>query len=165
MKILNIATIIALACQVPCGPARAQERGSRAIAGTWALQSIYEENDGGQDLDRWGARPTGHFIADAAGHFSFQLVGRGAIRLASASSPACSARSDREALAYVGTYAVDPEQGTITLRIEDATAAGWERSRPNAAVTVGGDRLDFVSSAETSPTGAFYTHLVWKRIN
>jgi len=29
----------------------------------------------------------------------------------------------------------------------------------------GRDRLDFVSSAEPSPTGAFYTHLVWKRAN
>ena len=164
MKILNAATILALACQAPC-LARAQEPGTHAIEGSWVLQSIYEENDEGQDLDRWGQRPTGHFVADAAGHFSFQLVGRGAIRVGGTSSPVCSARSDREALAYVGTYEIDPEQSTITLRIEDATTAEWDRNHPNASITVGRDRLDFVSSAETSPTGAFYTHLVWKRLN
>jgi len=165
MKLFNIATIIALAVQPSC-LARAEPLTAQAVEGSWVLQSIYEENDGGQDLDRWGERPTGHFIADASGHFSFQIVGRDAIRVASVlSSPLCTMPSDREALAYAGTYQLDPRQSRMMLRIEDATLAEWDRSHPNVSVTVGPDRLDFVTSGETSPTGAFYTHLAFKRAN
>jgi hypothetical protein len=163
MKILNIA-ILALVCQAN-GPASAQALDKHAVEGTWVLQSIYEEDDAGEELDRWGDKPTGHFIADTWGHFSFQLVGRGAIRVASASSaPGCSKITDREALAYTGRYVMNAEQGTITLAIEDATVAGWDRNRPKASIAVGQDTLDFVSSIE-SATGVFYTHLVWKRVH
>ena len=165
MKIFAVMPIIALICQMPC-LAQAQTPGSHAIEGTWVLQSIYEENDGGEDIDRWGERPTGQFIADASGRFSFQLVGRGAIRFATASSsPACSQTSDREALAYAGKYELDPEQDRIRLEVEDATIIGWDGNHPTASINISQDRLDFVSSTETSPTGAFYTHMVWKRRN
>jgi len=165
MRIFKIATIFALAC-LEASQASAESPQVRGIAGSWVLQSIYEEDDTGQDLDQWGERPAGHFIADAAGHFSFQLVGRGAIRFASASSaPVCSALSDREALAYAGTYVLDAEQSSITLQIEDATIAQWDKSHPKASIIIRAYTLDFISSAETSPTGAFYTHLVWKRVN
>jgi hypothetical protein len=161
MKILNL-TILALACGANW-PASAQARDKHAVEGTWVLQSIYEEDDAGEELDRWGERPTGQFIADIWGHFSFQLVGRGAIRFASASSaPVSSMITDRETLAYTGTYVMDAEHSTITLAIEDATVAGWDRKHPKASITVGQDTLDFVSSIG-SPTGMFYTHLVWKR--
>jgi len=165
MKTFSIAAIVALGSLMG-SPAGAEASAPDGIQGSWVLQSIYEEDETGQDLERWGERPAGHFIADATGHFSFQLVGRGAIRFASAASaPVCSALSDREALAYAGTYVLDAEQSKIMLQIEDATIAGWDKSHPEASITVRADTLDFISSVETSPTGAFYTHFVWKRLN
>ena len=164
MKTLSIAAVLALGSLVS-SPSGAEVPAPDGIQGSWVLQSIYEEDETGQDLERWGERPVGHFIADPAGHFSFQLVGRGAIRFASvASAPVCSALSDREALAYAGTYVLHAEQSKIMLQIEDATIAGWDKSHPEAWITVSADTLDLISSVESSPTGAFYTHFVWKRV-
>ena len=167
MKTIHTAIVAALLSSTLAFavPASAQQMNKQdGLEGTWALQSIYEENDGGEDLDRWGSRPTGHFIADASGHFLFQLVGRDAIKVAGAASLR-SAGSDREALAYAGRYQFDRAQGVIKLSIDDAALPDWDGTHPTASITIEGNRLEFVSSAETSPSGSFYSHLVWKRVN
>src|SRR5262249_5310207 len=44
------------------------------IVGTWQLDSIYEEDAGGEEIDQFGVAPTGLFMADRNGNFSFQIV-------------------------------------------------------------------------------------------
>lgn len=165
MRTLKAASAAALMLFLLCGSAQTQSI-ANPIEGTWILQSLYEENDSGEELDRWGDKPTGRFIADAVGHFSFQLVGREAIRVGTTeSSPKCSSRTDRESLAYTGAYLIDREQDRMKLHIEDATSAQWDQTHASVGIAVGPDHLEFVSSGETSLTGAFYSHLMFRRAN
>ncbi len=48
------------------------------------------------------------------------------------------------------------------VRIEQAEAATSEQES-TASISIEGHLLHFRSSAEASPTCAFYAHLVWKR--
>ena len=135
-----------------------------ALAGTWKLVSIYEENASGEEVDRWGDDRRGRFVADQSGHFMLQLVGRNPIRLESpAQSRACARRGAYESISYAGRYSVDEATDLMTLKIADATAPEFDHSARTAAISLEGGALHFRSSAEASPTGAFYAHLVWKR--
>jgi hypothetical protein len=149
-----------------CAPAAAAElpAGSRQhdIVGDWTLVSIYEEDAGGEDLERWSDNPRGHFTADADGRFTLQIAGSNAIRLADttgghSASPAW--------LEYKGTYIFDPAQATISFKLDQPPAPEWEKIRPAAEIKREGDRLHFTSSLGESPTGAFYVHIVWARTN
>lgn len=135
-----------------------------AVNGTWTLVSIYEEDDTGDDLDRWGNKPTGTFIADESGHFMLQLVGRNAINIATLSkSLAPRYIGDRCILGYAGRLLIDEAAGKVTFQIEAAVDKAWDTPRPSTSMSLKHDTLHFVSSAEVSPTGAFYLHAVWKR--
>jgi len=85
MRALNAAAVAALMLFLLCGSAQTQSI-ANPIDGTWILQSLYEENDSGEELDRWGDKSAGSFIADASGYFSLQLIGRGAIHVGAATS-------------------------------------------------------------------------------
>ncbi len=136
-----------------------------ALVGTWTLVSIYEEDELGADMDRWGDNPRGHFVADDAGHFMFQIMGRNVIRLAGAlPERACRNTKGYEGIAYAGSYVVDPERRTIALEVDDALLPEFDHSRRTGSISLEGDQLDFISAAETSPTGSFYTHIRWSSV-
>jgi hypothetical protein len=44
------------------------------IVGTWRLESIYEEDTTGEEINQFGVAPTGLFMADRHGNFSFQIM-------------------------------------------------------------------------------------------
>jgi hypothetical protein len=135
-----------------------------AIAGTWTLVSIYEEDDTGNDLDRWGNKPTGHFTADDSGHFMLQVVGRDAIEIATlAKSLVPRYVGDRRILGYAGRLLIEETASKITFQIEDAVDKAWDTPRPSTSISLTDNTLHFVSASEVSPTGAFYLHAVWKR--
>ena len=137
-----------------------------ALAGTWRLVSIYEENASGEELDRWGSDRNGRFIADRHGHFMLQLTGRNPIRLESPLQSRCrGVAAAYENIAYAGTFAVDEERDALALKIADAIAPDFEGSVRTTAISLEGEELHFRSAAELSPTGAFYAHLVWRRLN
>lgn len=136
------------------------------LAGTWSLVSIYEENASGEELDRWGSDRHGRFIADERGHFMLQLTGRNPIRFESPMQSRCRAGSAAtyESIGYAGTYTLDEERDVMMLKIADAIAPDFEGSVRTTAISLEGEELHFRSSAEPSPTGAFYVHLVWRRV-
>src|SRR5262245_3055167 len=117
--------IFACACLLPAG-ARDGKLDSRplrdAIVGSWTLVSIYEEDEVGEDLDRWGDRPTGHFVADASGRFMLQIVGRDATEIAMFAPSPLAPRylGGRGSLGYAGRLTVDESKGKLTLEIDDA---------------------------------------------
>jgi Lipocalin-like domain len=47
---------------------------SEQIVGTWRLESIYEEDTRGEEINQFGVAPTGLFMADRHGNFSFQIM-------------------------------------------------------------------------------------------
>ena len=139
------------------------------LVGKWVLTSVYEENDGGEDLDRWGTAPQGQFIADAEGRFSLLLVGRNITRIAENNAeracynlPACREFMDRRVIGYSGRLTASKGDEFI-LHVDDALDRGWSGLRIIASVTLKGDELHFITASDPSPTGSFYVHLAWRK--
>lgn len=64
-------TIAAARCNPPTqGPLHAEQ-----LVGTWRLDSIYEENAAGEEIDTFGGNPEGYLVLDKSGHFSLEVLG------------------------------------------------------------------------------------------
>lgn len=141
------------------------------IVGTWRLVSVYEENAGGEDIDVFGTDPQGQFIATDAGHFSFQIISREGRRLGanqqvtrvSETNGLSDGAGLRDALAYFGRYSLDQESGTLTLRVTYCLLRSCDKTVRKASIAFEGDKLVLTSASDPSPTGSFYSRLVWRR--
>lgn len=160
LRLSALAGLLFACTLVSPSHAREERPTLEAIVGTWTLVSIYEEDEVGEDLDRWGNSPAGRFVADASGYFMLQIIGRDPIRIATI---APRHAGDRRILGYAGRLAIDETTGKATFAIGDATEAAWDSHRPSTEMSIADDTLHFVSASDVSPTGAFYVHLVWKR--
>ena len=147
----------------------AQDKRTSPLVGKWTLVSVYEEDSGGEDLDRWGSAPQGQFVANADGSFSFLMVGRNVIRLAGTNAEqacarlrACRETMDRKVVGYTGTFSIS-ENGKLSLDIADGLERGWKGTKISADVTWRDHRMHFVTASDPSPTGSFYAHLVWRK--
>lgn len=147
----------------------AQDRTASRIIGKWTLVSVYEEDAGGDDLDRWGTAPKGQFIARADGSFSFLMVSRDVIRLAGnnaeracAGLRACRETMDRKVIGYAGTYSID-NKSKLLLDIADSLERGWKGTKIRTEARMEADQMHFVTASDQSPTGSFYVHLVWRK--
>ena len=139
---------------------------AKQIAGTWRMVSMYQENAEGEEIDQFGGAPQGMFMADHQGNFSFQIMSNRGRRLLANSPPAVvMARGDGllEAMTYFGIYVVDEGGRKLTLHIAYCLFKGCDRTDRDADFRIQGDTLEMTSVAESSPTGAFYSHTVWKR--
>jgi Lipocalin-like domain len=139
---------------------------SRQIVGTWRLDSIYEENAGGEDIAQFGTAPEGLFMADHQGNFSFQIVSSDGRRYAATGSPPAGITGSAglvEAMTFFGTYAVNKRDQKLTLHVAYCLFRSCDQTDRTAELKIHGKTMEFVSAAETSPTGASYSRLVWKR--
>jgi Lipocalin-like domain len=136
------------------------------IAGTWRLVSIYEENAGGEDIDQFGADPTGRFMADRRGNFSFQIMSDdGRAYSANTRSTVVKVRSEGilEAMTYFGTYRVDEAKHKLTLQVTHCLFRSCDGTDRTAELKILGDTMTLTSAFESSATGAPYSHTEWKR--
>jgi len=135
------------------------------IVGTWRLDSIYEEDAGGEQIDQFGVAPTGLFMADRHGNFSFQIVSIDGRRYAAkALSPVgMGAPGIIEAMTSFGTYAVNDRNHKLTLHVEYCLFRSCDHTDRTAELKILGDTMEFISTVDTLPTGASYSRTVWKR--
>ncbi len=136
------------------------------IVGTWRLSSIYEEDTGAEDIAQFGPGPKGLFMADRQGNFSFQIMSNGGRRYAaSGGSSAGMMRSARlvDAMTYFGTYAVDQQNHKLKLQVATCLYRSCDKTERTAELRIRGNTMEFISAGESTPTGAFYSHIVWKR--
>ena len=135
------------------------------IVGTWRLNSIYEEDSRGEDIDQFGVAPTGLFTADRNGNFSFQFMSIDGRRYAAKGlSPAgMGVAGIAEAMTYFGTYAVNEQSHKLTLHLEYCLFRSCDNTDRTAELKIIGDTMEFISTVDTSPTGASYSRTVWKR--
>src|SRR5258708_4822380 len=103
-----------------------------ALVGTWSLVSLYEEDVGGEELGRWGNSPQGRFIAGSEGEFTFLLIGKDLIFLATTDSElachairACREGMERKVTGYAGTYSVDETKSSMVFKVKDALERNW----------------------------------------
>jgi Lipocalin-like domain len=140
------------------------------IVGTWALVSIYEEDAGGEDVESFGNEPEGYLTLDSSGHFSLEILGA---PLKFASNERMNGTSSeykyamQQSLAYFGTYSVEgcDGDGSLKLHVRRSSFPNWNNAELQTSVTTQATSMEFTSAALPSPTGAFYGHLVWKRID
>ena len=136
------------------------------IVGTWQLVSIYEEDDGGEDIYRFGVVPMGRFMADRQGNFSFQIMNRGGrpyaanSRVPTVETPGVGIIG---AMTYFGTYAVDEKIHKLKLQIATCLFRSCDQTERTAELKFSGNTMELTSATEPSPTGATYTHMVWKK--
>lgn len=162
---LLAAVMAGLVCSDAAGSAEAAASGQVAsidalIVGTWRLESIYEEDSGGEDVARFGRAPKGFFMADGAGNFSFQIMNGDERRYAAGGGlPAVKP----PALIYSGTYALDRRNNKLTLHLSNCVFRSCDNADRTADLRIRGDTMELISAAERSPTGASYSRIVWKR--
>jgi hypothetical protein len=149
-------------------PTSVQERTrsmGEQIVGTWRLGSIYEEDAGGEDIDQFGVAPTGLFMADRHGNFSFQIVSIAGRRYAAkGQSPiGMGGAGIIEAMTYFGTYAVNEQHHKLTLHVEYCLFRSCDSTDRTAELKILGDTMELISTVDTSLTGASYSRTFWKR--
>jgi hypothetical protein len=148
---------------MPGAVGNAQPLSGRSLAGTWHLASLYDEEANGEEASTFGLTPKGRLVLDDSGHFMLQIVDD--LRWGACDRGGATAALDTAAagtLAYFGKYEID--RGTILFRVEAALSRRWEGSVRLAEFNLADGRLDLVSSALPSLTGAAYSHLAWQRI-
>jgi hypothetical protein len=135
------------------------------IVGTWWLDSIYEEDSRGEDIDQFGVPPTGLFTADRNGNFSFQIMSIDGRRYAAKDVlPAgIGVAGIAEAMTYFGTYGVNEQSHKFTLHVEYCLFRSCDNTDRTAEVKIIGDTMEFISTVDKSLTGASYSRTVWKR--
>ncbi len=136
------------------------------IVGTWRLASIFEQDAGAEDIAQFGPGQKGLFMADRQGNFSFQIMSSSGRRYAaSGGSSAGMMKSARlvDAMTYFGTYAVDQQDHKLTLQVTTCLYRSCDKTERTAELRIRGNTMEFISAAEMSPTGAHYSHIVWKR--
>jgi hypothetical protein len=104
-------------------------------------------------------------MADRNGNFSFQIMSIDGRRdAAKGLSPAgMGAAGITEAMTYFGTYAVNERNHKLTLHLEYCLFRSCDNTDRTAELKIIGDTMKFISTVDTSPTGASYSRTVWKR--
>jgi hypothetical protein len=104
-------------------------------------------------------------VADRNGTFSFQIMSIDGRRYAAKGlSPAgMGAAGIAEAMTYFGTYAVNERSDKLTLHVEYCLFRSCDNTDRTAELKILGDTMEFISTVDTSPTGASYSRTVWKR--
>ena len=81
------------------------------LIGTWDLVSNYAVRQDGSRLDPFGPNPTGRYMLDAAGHFSYMIYGSGRPKFASNNRREGTQEENKAAvqgiITFYGTYIVD----------------------------------------------------------
>ena len=137
------------------------------IVGTWRLESIYEEDAGGEEIDQFfGIAPAGLLMADPHGNFSFQIMSIDGRRYAAKGlSPVSMGNGGIvEAMDYFGTYAVNKGNHKLTLHVEYCLFRSCDATDRTAELKIYGDTMELISTVDVSPTGASYSRTVWKRV-
>src|SRR5215475_11271221 len=160
-QIPGLCTVAALCLLILApGAVRAESSLIDSVIGRWKLLSLYDEDGTGQDVTRFGHKPDGSLVLDPDGHFSLQ-IDRSPGALASVRDwnviAVGIAAARASMVAYSGRYYL--EGHTIHFIIE----RGLAPFAPATDVTIISERMDFISSTESSPTGSDYSHLIWER--
>jgi hypothetical protein len=134
-----------------------------AIVGVWTLVSIYEEDAGGEEINRFEDGAAGQLMADENGNFSLQMMNLSARRY-SAVPPAQSIDASDliDAITYFGTYFLDPTGERLTLRVERCLFRECDLMDQIITLKINGKVMEWVSIDAFSTTGAYYRQFVWQ---
>lgn len=157
-----IALSMLLAGPISVAPAFAQTASD--VVGTWTLVSSVVERDG-KKTDQFGPGAKGMLTFDSGGRFMLTIVGADLPKFASDNRATGTPEENKavvgRSIALFGTYAVNPADKTIVLRIDTATFPNWSGTEQKRLLVGGGaDELKYITpSASGGGTGT----VTWRR--
>ena len=164
-KKISAVILIALAVQAPVWrSAGAQARNEPDLVGTWTLVSSITEK-GGARTEQFGPGAKGMLNFDGRGHFMLTIIGSDLPRFTSNNRADGTAEENKaviaRSIAMIGTYVVDPDEKTLTFKVETATFPNWNATAQlRKLVAVSQDELKYVTP--TASSGGIGT-VTWKR--
>lgn len=148
-------------------PEEAMEPLRPQLVGTWELVSTYTVRQDGTRLEPFGPNPSGRYMLDATGRFSYMIYASGRPKFASNNrrdgSPEENKATVQGVIAFYGTYTVDESDRTVTWHVERCTFPNWEGSDRKTTVTLNGDNLSYTADPILSAAGPEIPHVTWKR--
>jgi hypothetical protein len=147
----------------------AKEKGTtlaKQIQGSWALVSIYNEQDG-KKTEVFGPNPRGFMVFTPGGHYSSVIMRASLPKFASNNRKIGTVEENRAVVqgsfANFGTYKVVSEkEKTIILHAEGCTFPNWDDTNQSRVMTVKGDELRITNPNPTMGGGTNY--IVFKRV-
>jgi len=161
--IRSIVSIVALAALI--GPAPAAEKITKAqLVGSWTLVSTENTLANGTRFSPF-ENGKGMLVFDRAGRFSWMLLRGDIPRIASGNRTQATPEELKSvalgALAYFGTYSVDPQSNTLTMRVQASSFANYIDQDQKRILSLKGDELK-VSNATGASGGSAV--VIWKRL-
>jgi len=161
ISLLASAVAPSASAQQPTNPLREQ------LVGTWDLVSTSAVRQDGVRLDPFGPNPSGRYMLDATGRFSYMICESGRPKFASNNrregTPEENKATVQAIIAFYGTYTVDESTRTVTWHVERCTFPNWEGSDRRTTVTLNGDDLSYTADPISAASGSFVPHVRWKR--
>jgi hypothetical protein len=165
--LLRFSMIAALGLTLLPGNVVAQQRAIKEqLSGAWILVAVTGERSDGSKFEPFGANPKGIIIFTSDGHFSlFQSnaeLSRIALNDRGKATPEEATAIIRESIAYYGTYSVNEDEKTLSVKLGGSTYAnlvgGPEQKRLVTSLTP--EELRFTNPR--TPAGVTLL-TVWKR--
>ena len=130
------------------------------IAGTWILDSVYDQLQDGKKNNPWGPNVKGQAMFDG-NRLSWQLMAADR----SKTTPISPRIPGGLAIAYFGTYTVDEAGKAIVFHIEGSSFPNWENTNQKRLVTAVTDEvLTYTNPTSSTPAQGFtHTELTWKK--
>lgn len=143
---------------------RAAAQSAKDLEGTWRLVSSVVERDGNR-ADQFGPNPRGMMTLDAGGRFMLTIIGAGLPKFASNNRATGTAEENKaviaKSIALFGSYAMNPAEKAIILKIDSATFPNWNGAEQKRMIaTLNGDELKYVTP---SASGGGVGTVTWKR--
>jgi hypothetical protein len=133
------------------------------VAGAWTLVSIYEEDAGGEEMNRFEDDAQGQFITDDNGNFSLQMINLGARRRSATAAYYFDPAGLVDAITYFGSYVLDTGGERLTLRVERCLFKECDLIDQTISIKINGNFMEWISLDTFSTTGAYYRQFVWRR--
>jgi hypothetical protein len=165
---LSILMVLML-CALPVTAQQPAKTLAEQLVGTWELVETYSERSDGTRFGAFGSNPSGRYMLDAHGHFSYMIYGSGRPKFVSNNrlqgTPEEYKSAVEGAIAFYGTYSVDERTHTVTWHVERCTFPNWEGSDRKSLVTLDGDNLSYTADPIPSVGGPYVPHVRWKRVH
>ena len=161
------ATLVSVCLAVMSSVAASGDSPSDQFVGSWRLVSVVGQNSDGSVTYDWGKNPLGRVMFDAGGRLSLHLLDPDRPNFESGDflgpTPEELNRAFKGYFGYFGSYAVDPDQLTVTFHIEGAAYPNYIGSDQIRYYEISADKLILRTPPERAGGEDIVYYVTWER--